>query len=226
MPDSTRFKVNEIFFSLQGEGSRAGRPCLFIRLTGCPLRCAYCDTTYAYQEGTNMELEEILEEVKRHLGPPGKGPNAPFVELTGGEPLAHAEAPRLLRALLELGFEVALETAGSHDIAAVPREVVKILDRKTPGSGESARWLESNLAHLVPGQDELKFVLSSQADYAWSRDWCADRGLFERFDILFSPVWGELDIRWLAERIIADRLPVRYQLQLHKTIWGPDKKGV
>jgi len=222
----TRFKVNEIFFSLQGEGSRAGRPCLFIRLTGCPLRCTYCDTAYAFTEGAFMALEEILAQVQQRLGAPGTGPNAPFVELTGGEPLAHAEAPTLLNALLALGYEVALETAGSHDIARVPREVVKIVDRKTPGSGEGNRWLESNLEHLIPGQDELKFVLSDEADYAWSKAWCEERRLFDRFDILFSPVWGRLDIRWLAERIIADHLPVRYQLQLHKLVWDPNQRGV
>jgi len=221
-----RFKVNEIFFSLQGEGSRAGRPCLFIRLTGCPLRCTYCDTAYAFFEGEFMEMEEILAQVQKRLGPPSKGPNAPFVELTGGEPLAHAEAPALLTALLDLGYEVALETAGSHDISLVPKDVVKIVDRKTPGSGETKRWLDSNLEHLVPGQDELKFVLSDEADYQWSKAWCAERGLFDRFDILFSPVWGKLDIRWLAERIIADQLPVRYQLQLHKLVWDPSQRGV
>jgi len=221
-----RFKVNEIFFSLQGEGSRAGRPCLFIRLTGCPLRCSYCDTAYAFFEGEKRELVDILTEVQQRLGPPGTGPNSPFVELTGGEPLAHAEAPALLKALLDLGYEVALETAGSHDISRVPREVVKIVDRKTPGSGEVERWLESNLEHLVPGQDELKFVLSDEADYQWSKAWCEERHLFDRFDILFSPVWGKLDIRWLAERIIADQLPVRYQLQLHKLVWDPSQRGV
>jgi 7-carboxy-7-deazaguanine synthase len=221
-----RFKVNEIFFSLQGEGSRAGRPCLFIRLTGCPLRCTYCDTTYAFFEGAFMTLGEILAQVRERLGEPGTGPNAPFVELTGGEPLAHAEAPALLKALLGLGFEVALETAGSHDISLVPKEVVKIVDRKTPASGEGHRWLDSNLEHLVPGQDELKFVLSDEADYQWSKAWCEKRRLFDRFDILFSPVWGKLDIRWLAERIITDRLPVRYQLQLHKLVWDPSQRGV
>ena len=220
------FKVNEIFFSLQGEGSRAGRPCLFVRLTGCPLRCLYCDTAYAFTEGEFMTLEAILAEVTQRLGPPRKGPNAPFVELTGGEPLAHPQAPALLQALLDLGYEVALETAGSHDIAVVPRGVVKIVDRKTPGSGECARWLESNLEHLVPGQDELKFVLVDEADYEWSKAWCAERSLFDQLDILFSPVWGSLDKRWLAEKIIADQLPVRFQLQLHKLVWDPQQRGV
>ncbi|MDP2875859.1 MAG: radical SAM protein [Holophaga sp.] len=221
-----QFKVNEIFFSIQGEGSRAGRPCLFIRLTGCPLRCSYCDTAYAFTEGEFMTLEAILGQVKERLGPPQQGPNAPFVELTGGEPLAHPQAPVLLQELLDLGYEVALETAGSHAISGVPKEVVKIVDRKTPGSGESARWLEANLQHLVPGQDELKFVLADEADYEWSKTWCAERRLFERFDILFSPVWGKLDIRWLAEKIIADQLPVRFQLQLHKLVWEPTQRGV
>lgn len=220
------FNVNEIFFSIQGEGSRAGRPCLFIRLTGCPLRCAYCDTAYAYSEGTLRALEDILDEVQQRIGPPGKGPNAPFVEVTGGEPLAHPDAPALLQGLLDLGYEVALETAGSHDVSRVPRSVVKILDRKTPGSGEDARWMESNLAHLVPGQDELKFVLCSESDYLWAKEWCEARGILDRLDILFSPVWGSLDSAWLAERIVADHLPVRFQLQLHKLVWDPARRGV
>lgn len=221
-----RFKVNEIFFSIQGEGSRAGRPCLFIRLTGCPLRCSYCDTTYAYQEGAWMERDEILAQTVNQLGPPMAGPNAPFVELTGGEPLAHPQAPALLSALAGLGYQVALETAGSHDIREVPRAVVKIVDRKTPGSGEEARWLESNLGHMVPGQDELKFVLCSPEDYAWARDWCLDRDILGRLEVLFSPVRPGLEPAWLAERIVQDRLPVRFQLQLHKLVWGPDRQGV
>ena len=221
-----RFKVNEIFTSIQGEGSRAGRPCLFIRLTGCPLRCTYCDTTYAFHEGAFMELEEILAAVTAELGPPGSGPNAPFVELTGGEPLAHAEAPALLEALQGLGYEVALETAGSHDLSRIPPGVVKIVDRKTPGSGEAERWLASNLDFLVPGQDELKFVLCSPEDYAWARAWCREQGVLNRLDVLFSPVWGSLDPAWLAERIVADHLPVRFQLQLHKLVWGAEKRGV
>ena len=124
-----QLKVNEVFHSIQGEGARIGRPCLFIRLTGCPLRCTYCDTAYAFTEGTPRELPDLLDEVRRRLGPPRKGPNAPFVELTGGEPLAHPSAPALLQALLDLGYEVALETAGSHDLGPVPREVIKIVDR-------------------------------------------------------------------------------------------------
>jgi len=132
----------------------------------------------------------------------------------------------LLRALLDLGCEVALETAGSHDLAPVPREVVKIVDRKTPGSGEGHRWLESNLAWLVPGQDELKFVLCDAADYAWARAWCAERRVWDRVEVLFSPAWGRLDPAWLAERVLEDGLPVRLQLQLHKLIWGAEARGV
>ncbi|MBS1766508.1 MAG: radical SAM protein [Acidobacteria bacterium] len=221
-----RFKVNEIFHSIQGEGTRAGRACLFIRLTGCPLRCTYCDTEYAFYDGGFMELEQILDETKRRLGPPRQGPDAPFVELTGGEPLAHPDAPALLRALLELGYEVALETAGSHDLAPVPKEVVKIVDRKTLGSAMEGRWLESNLQHLVPGQDELKFVLTDEADYAWAKTWCEARQVWDRVTVLFSPVWGQLDAAWLAEKIVEDRLPVRFQLQLHKIVWGSEKTGV
>lgn len=220
------FKVNEVFCSIQGEGSRAGRLCYFVRLTGCPLRCTYCDTTYAYSEGDMQGLEQLLQGVRAAIGAPRPGPNAPFVEVTGGEPLAQPHTPALLQALLDQGYEVALETAGSHDISQIPRNVVKILDRKTPGSGETHRWLESNLAHLVPGQDELKFVLASPEDYQWAKEWCEARSILANLDILFSPVWGRLDASWLAEKIISDQLPVRFQLQLHKLVWDPNKRGV
>ena len=221
-----KLKVHEVFHSIQGEGARAGRPCLFIRLTGCPLRCVYCDTEHAFYEGGFREMDDLVAEVARRLGPPRLGPSAPFIELTGGEPLAHPQAPDLLKALLGLGHEVALETAGSHDLAPVPRKVIKIVDRKTPGSGEVHRWLESNLDHMVPGQDELKLVLCDAADYAWARDWCAERVVWDRFEVIFSPVWGRLEPSWLAERVVADGLPVRVQVQLHKVLWGPERKGV
>ena len=135
-------------------------------------------------------------------------------------------APELLKAMLKLGCEVALETAGSHDLAPVPRAVIKIVDRKTPGSGEVDRWMESNLDQMVSGQDELKFVLMDEADYEWSKAWCAERSIWDRFTILFSPVHGRLNPAWLAERIVADALPVRFQMQLHKLIWGAERSGV
>lgn len=221
-----RFKVNEIFHSIQGEGTRAGRACVFVRLTGCPLRCVYCDTEYAFFDGGFMELEEIVKEVRQRLGPLRKGPDAPFAELTGGEPLSIPGAPELLRAMLELGCEVALETAGSHDLAPVPREVIKIVDRKTPASGEGHRWLESNLDRMVPGQDEIKFVLMDEADYEWAKTWCSERNVWDRYTVLFSPVHGKLDPAWLAEKILADGLPVRFQVQLHKLVWGSERNGV
>ena len=221
-----RFKVNEIFHSIQGEGTRAGRACVFVRLTGCPLRCVYCDTEYAFFDGAFMELQEIVADVRQRLGPPRKGPDAPFVELTGGEPLAIQGAPELLRALQSLGCEVAVETAGSHDIALVPRDVIKIVDRKTPASGEGHRWLESNLGYMVPRQDELKFVIMNEADYEWSKAWCAERKVWDRHTVLFSPVQGVLDPAWLAEAILKDALPVRFQMQLHKLIWGAERTGV
>jgi 7-carboxy-7-deazaguanine synthase len=220
------FKVNEVFHSIQGEGARIGRPCLFIRLSGCPLRCVYCDTEYAFYDGQMRDLGSLLTEVRQRLGPPCHSPNAPFVELTGGEPLAHPQAPELLRALVDLGYEVALETAGSHDLAPVPQEVIKIVDRKTPGSGEVHRWHESNLEYMVPGQDELKFVLCDRADYLWAKAWCAERSVWNQLEVLFSPVWGGLDPAWLAAQVVADGLPVRVQVQLHKVIWGAEKKGV
>ena len=220
------YKVNEVFHSIQGEGTRAGRPCLFIRLTGCPLRCTYCDTEYAFYAGQRRSLEDLVAEAARVLGPPKPGPNAPFIELTGGEPLAHPGAPQLLEALLTLGHEVAVETAGSHSLADLPPAVIKIVDRKTPGSGEVHRWLEVNLDHMVPGQDELKFVLADEDDYFFAKEWCAERGVWDRFTVLFSPVWGQLDGAWLAEKVVADGLPVRMQVQLHKVLWGSDKTGV
>lgn len=219
-------RVFEVFDSIQGEGTRAGRRCCFIRLAGCPLRCTFCDTTYAFLGGESWELDALVDHVKARMGEPSSGPEAPFIEVTGGEPLAQAQTPLLLSRLLELGFEVALETAGSHDLAQVPGAVIKIVDRKTPGSGESHRWLESNLDWMVAGRDELKFVLADEADYHWAREWCEACGVWNRLTVLFSPVTPGLDPRWLAERIIADRLPVRFQVQLHKIVWPPEMRGV
>ena len=218
--------VNEIFYSIQGEGARSGRPCLFIRLTGCPVRCVYCDTAYAFHEGRSMEIEEIITEVMSTLGLPSSSPNGPFIEVTGGEPLAQHSTLLLLTALTNLGYEVVLETAGSHDIKFVPLSVVKIVDRKTPDSGAERHWLDSNLEFLIRGQDELKFVICSRDDYFWAKNWCEDRDVFTNLNVIFSPAWGRLDNIWLAERIIQDRVPVKFQIQLHKIIWDPDKRGV
>lgn len=219
-------KVNEIFYSLQGEGYRAGRPCLFIRLTGCPVHCNYCDTTYAFHEGNIMEVEAIVAKVVSIIGLPKIGPNVPFVEVTGGEPLVQRDTVSLLNMLVNIGYEVVLETAGSHDIGLVPGNVVKIVDRKTPDSGVGHCWLDSNLEFLIPDHDELKFVLCSRNDYYWAKDWCETRNIFNRLNVIFSPAYGYLDTVWLANQIIKDFTPVRFQLQLHKIIWGPDKRGV
>ncbi|MFM8233747.1 MAG: radical SAM protein [Holophagaceae bacterium] len=221
-----KFKVNEIFTSLQGEGTRAGRMCCFIRLTGCPLRCTYCDTEYAFYNGVMKELDEIINIVVEQIGTSKNDINAPFVELTGGEPLANPHTPELLRELLLLNYEVAIETAGSHDLSVIPSEVIKIVDRKTPGSGEVDRWLETNLNYLLAGRDELKFVLVDKADYEWAKAWCLERKILGHQIILFSPAWGSLDSQWLADKIIQDRLPVRFQTQLHKIIWGSNRTGV
>lgn len=218
--------VNEIFLSIQGEGSRAGRVCVFIRLAGCPFRCTYCDTTYAFQEGAWMKPAEVLARVQSLLGSASRGPTAPFVEVTGGEPLAQEATIPLLEALLELGCEVALETSGGMDLAPVPVGIIKIVDRKTPGSGEDDSWMESNLECLTPGQDELKFVLCHEADYHWAVAWCRKRRIWDRLEVIFGAASDCLDARWLAERMAADRIPARFQLQLHKILWDPERRGV
>lgn len=173
-----------------------------------------------------MSLNEIEEKVRELIGPPGSTTETPFIELTGGEPLAHPNARELLQHFLAQGYEVALETAGSHDLSTIPREVIKIVDRKTPGSNEEPRWLETNLDFMVDHQDELKFVLTDHKDYLWAKHWCETRSIWNRFTILFSPVWDPSRPSWLAEAIIHDQIPVRYQTQLHKVLWGSDLRGV
>ncbi len=221
MPDFLR--VTELFHSIQGESTWAGLPCTFVRLTGCPLRCVWCDTTYAFQGGERMTLEAIVARVEE-LG-------TPLVELTGGEPLVHPGAFELARRLLDGGYTVLVETSGAVDVAPLDARAHKIMDLKCPGSGEVERNLWSNLEHLGPG-DELKFVLADRADYEWAREVTRARGLDERVRvgalraILFSPVWDALDLQDLAGWILEDRLPVRYQIQLHKLIWGPAARGV
>ncbi|MFO1321142.1 MAG: 7-carboxy-7-deazaguanine synthase QueE [Burkholderiales bacterium] len=208
---SERVRVTEIFHSLQGETSRVGLPTVFVRLTGCPLRCGYCDTAYAFHGGTPRDLPSILDEVASH--------GARFVTVTGGEPLAQKGCLPLLTALCDAGFDVSLETSGALDIAVVDPRVSRIVDLKTPGSGELDRNLWSNLVHLN-ARDELKFVLCDRSDYEWARGIIREHALADRCPVLLSPVHGHLAPRDLAEWILADGLPVRLQLQLHKLLWG------
>lgn len=209
--EGSRLRVTEIFFSLQGEASRAGLPTVFIRLTGCPLRCGYCDTAYAFQGGVWMGLEAILARVAAF---PTRQ-----VTVTGGEPLAQRGCQELLTRLCDGGWEVSLETSGALDIAGVDRRVARIVDIKTPGSGEAARNYWPNLAQLTP-RDEIKFVLTGEADYLWARETIQSHALAKLCPVLFSPVWGELAPARLAEWILRDGLPVRMQVQLHKILWG------
>jgi 7-carboxy-7-deazaguanine synthase len=204
-------RVTEIFFSLQGETSRVGLPTVFVRLTGCPLRCGYCDTAYAFHGGESLALDDILARVA--------GYGTRYVTLTGGEPLAQKHAPLLLRRLADAGYSVSLETSGALDVSEVDPRISKILDLKTPGSGECARNLWSNLRHLTP-RDEIKFVICDEEDYVWAREQLRSRRLDSVCAVLFSPVHGRLEPRQLAEWILRDRLPVRFQLQLHKLLWG------
>ncbi|WP_242345142.1 radical SAM protein [Anaeromyxobacter terrae] len=209
-------RVDEIFFSLQGEGTRAGRPCVFVRFTGCDLRCGYCDTTYAFQGGRDMTRQEILAEIARH---PTR-----FVCLTGGEPMLQRELPELARALVAGGHEVAVETHGQRPLEALPPEAIRIVDVKTPGSGEETRdfaYLDRLRAH-----DEVKFVVCSEADYRWSVEVVRRHGLEGRAAVLFSPAWGQVEPRDLARWILEDGLDARLSLQIHKVIWGPDVRGV
>lgn len=205
-------RITEIFLSLQGEANTVGRPTIFVRLTGCPLRCQYCDSEYAFSGGTMMGLDTILGEVEE-LG-------VPHVTVTGGEPLAQPNAIALMQKLVDAGKSVSLETSGALSVADVPAGVVKVLDLKTPGSNESHRNLWENLGHLNP-RDQIKFVLCSRADYDWARMRCDEHGLYDRVgDVLFSPSHHELAPRELADWIVADRLPVRMQMQMHKLLWG------
>ena len=216
-------RVTEVFHSIQGESTWAGLPCTFVRLTSCPLRCVWCDTAYAFSGGERMSFDEILAEVRGH----GCG----LVELTGGEPLAQAGAFDLVDRLLEEGFMVLVETSGAIDIASLDPRAHRIMDLKCPGSGEEERNLWSNLAHLT-ARDEVKFVIGDRADYEWARAVIAERGLADRIRrgslnaLLMSPVWAEVNLEEMAGWILEDGLPVRFQTQLHKHIWGPDKKGV
>ena len=206
-----RLRIHEIFHSIQGESTHAGRPCVFVRLTGCQMRCVWCDTEYAFHEGGWMTLAEILDRV-RSFG-------CPLVEVTGGEPLLQPNVHPLLAALCDAGYEVLLETGGGLDIAPVDRRVRRIVDVKCPGSGEAANNRWENLADLRP-TDELKFVIADRADYDWAKRVIEERGLAGRCPIHFSPVWETMPPADLAAWILADRLPVRLALQQHKILWG------
>jgi 7-carboxy-7-deazaguanine synthase len=210
--------VNEIFFSIQGESTRAGRPCVFVRLTACDLRCTWCDTEYAFFEGQKRSVEDVVAEVERY--------ECPLVEITGGEPLLQEEVYPLMRALLDRGRTVMLETGGHRPIGRVPQEVVKIVDVKCPASGEAAKNEWSNLERLSP-HDEVKFVVQDRGDYDFAKDVITKFQLAPKCAaILMSPVHGVLDPRVLSEWMLADRLPARLQMQIHKLIWTPDTRGV
>ena len=210
--------INEIFYSIQGESTYAGRPCVLVRLTACDLRCSWCDTPYAFHEGRKRSLDEILAEVDRL--------ECPLVELTGGEPLLQDDVYPLMESLLDRGHQVLLETGGHRSTERVPQAVVTILDVKCPGSGESHRNEWSNLERLRP-HDEVKFVIKDRADYDFAREVLAKFQLASRaLAVHFSPVHGVLDPKMLSEWVLEDRLPVRVQLQLHKYIWDPSARGV
>ena len=215
-PAGERLRISELFLSLQGETSRVGLPTVFVRLTGCPLRCYYCDTAYAFSGGEWWTLARILERVASY--------GVPRVTVTGGEPLAQKVCLHLLECLCDAGHEVSLETSGALPIDAVDPRVARVVDIKTPASGEMERNLPENLEQLR-ASDDVKFVISDRDDYDWAVALLREQRLHERCEVLFSPVAGELDPTVLADWIIADRLPVRFQLQLHKRLWG-DVPGV
>jgi len=210
--------VNEIFHSIQGESTHAGRPCVFVRLTACDLRCSWCDTPYAFHEGRKMSVDDVIDQVERF--------GCEVVEVTGGEPLLQDDVYPLMRRLLDGGWTVLLETGGHRSVEQVPEGVIRVIDVKCPGSGESDKNHWQNLERIRPS-DELKFVIQDRADYEYARDIVAKHALTGRSAaVLFSPVHDVLPPKTLAEWILADRLPVRLQLQAHKYIWGADVRGV
>ena len=210
--------VNEIYCSIQGESTLAGRPCVFVRLTFCDLRCSWCDTEYAFYEGEKRALHEIVDEVKSY--------GIPLVEVTGGEPLAQPKTAELLKQLCDLGFEVMVETGGHKDISVVDTRVRRIMDLKCPGSGMQNRNCFANIRHLTR-RDEVKFVITSREDYLWAKQQVEEYQLPGRVNaILFSPVFGKINPKEIVEWIVEDKLSVRFQLQMHKFIWPPDMKGV
>jgi len=210
--------VNEVYLSVQGESTKAGLPCVFVRLTFCDLRCTYCDTEYAFYEGKKRTLDDIVTEVL--------GYGVPLVEVTGGEPLLQKNVLPLMTRLCDAGCTVLIETAGAHDISGIDSRVHRIMDLKTPGSGECGRNLWSNIAHLRKS-DEVKFVIGSREDYEWARGVVREHALDARVGtVLFSPIFGRIEPREIVEWVLEDRLPVRFQLQMHKFIWEPRQRGV
>ena len=219
MPDQPKLlTINEIYHSIQGESTWAGRPCVFVRLSFCDLRCNYCDTEYAFYDGKKQTLTDILNAVAAF--------QCPLVEITGGEPLLQKNVLTLMSMLCDAGYTVLLETSGAHDISEVDSRVHRIMDLKTPGSGEAAKNLWSNIDHLTV-RDEVKFVMGSREDYEWSRDKVERYALVARCGaVLFSPIFGRIDPRQIVEWILADKIDVRFQLQMHKFIWNPTQRGV
>jgi len=215
MKDNSRLRITEIFYSIQGESSTIGFPTVFIRLTGCPLRCVYCDTAYAFQGGEWKTSEEIVNDVAQY--------NTQYVTVTGGEPLAQKNCLPLLSRLCDAGFSVSLETSGAIDISGVDRRVKIVMDLKTPGSGEIERNLYTNLPKLK-SSDEIKFVITSRSDYEWSKSIIEKEQLAARCQVIVSPAFGEVTPTELAEWVLEDQLPVRFQVQLHKILWG-DAQG-
>jgi 7-carboxy-7-deazaguanine synthase len=229
VPANGTLRIHETFHSIQGEGSRAGLPCFFIRLAGCPLRCHWCDTSYAFREGSPRTIDDLVDEARRVA--------CPLVQVTGGEPLAQRGCTTLVHALCHAGFTVTIETSGAMDISTLDARCARIMDLKCPGSGEAGRNLWSNVDHLTR-RDEVKFVVADRADYEWARERMAEHGLVERVGcVLMSAAWPQagnseirgspgLAARELAAWILADRMPVRMQSQLHKVIWDPQARGV
>ena len=211
-----KLRIHEIFHSLQGESSRIGLPTVFVRLTGCPMRCVYCDTAYAFSGGSNIDITDILVKVAEF--------GTQYVTVTGGEPLAQKDCHRLLKDLCDAGYSVSLETGGAIDIGPVDKRVSVILDIKTPGSGEVENNLWTNLTHLKP-QDEVKFVLCNREDYEWAKELISTHKINEKCPVLFSPVYSQVNPTALAEWVLADKLAVRMQVQLHKILWG-ERPGV
>lgn len=210
-------KINEIFFSIQGESTRVGLPTVFVRTSGCHLRCTYCDTTYAYHDGSKMAVAAVIAEVESY--------RTPHVCITGGEPLLQPEVGVLMRELCDRGFTVSLETSGDLSCRAVDSRVLKVIDVKTPDSGEFGKFCEENLS-LENSSVEFKFVICSEQDFQWAETFSREHGLFKKFNVLYSPSFNQIEPRWLAEKILSEKSPARLQLQLHKYIWSPYQRGV